>query len=161
MFKPIEVNYKWDADLALKTSKLYYEYDMYHSTKRYIGWFFIVLVQFGIVGALKHNSYGLLFLSTFLVLYWYYGRWYLRKRILLNYYSHNIPKDLEVHFAIKEDGLYGQRDIISWDEIGKIIPLKEGALVQSKDEIFFQNEAFVSQEEQKRFVTLAKKKKKI
>jgi len=162
MFKPIEINYQWNEALALKTSKLYYDYDMQHSNKRYVGWFFVGLVQFGIVGALKHDSFGLLYLSTFLVLYWYYGRWYLRKRMLLQFYKNNIAKDLEVHFTLKEDGLHGQGKTILWDDILKIIPLEEGILVQGKEEaLFFEKSAFVSNAEKERSLTLAKERDKV
>jgi hypothetical protein len=61
MSKKIEIAFKWDKDSALQASKLYYDYDMKNSSKRYIGWFFVALVQFGIVGALKHDVFGLLY----------------------------------------------------------------------------------------------------
>jgi len=50
MSKVVEINFNWSQELALKASKLYYDYDMKNSNKRYIGWFFVALVQFGIVG---------------------------------------------------------------------------------------------------------------
>ena len=162
MSKPIEVNFKWNKELALTTSKLYYDYDMRHSNKRYLGWFFVALVQFGIVGALKHNSYGLLYLSTFLVLYWYYGRWYLRKRMLLRFYDKNVPKNVDVHFSIDAEGLHGNNEVILWDDIIKIIQLEEGVLVQSTESaLFFDKSAFKNAQERRRFIKMATEKGKI
>ena len=162
MSKPIEVNFKWNKELALTTSKLYYDYDMRHSNKRYLGWFFVALVQFGIVGALKHDSYGLLYLSTFLVLYWYYGRWYLRKRMLLHFYDKNVPKNVDVYFSIDAEGLHGNNEVILWDDIIKIIQLEEGVLVQSTESaLFFDKNAFKNAQERRRFIKMATEKGKI
>ncbi|WP_457743273.1 hypothetical protein [Sulfurimonas sp.] len=162
MSKKIKVDFIWNKDLALQTSKLFYDYDMRHSAKRYVGWFFVALVQFGIVGALKHDSYGILYISTFLVIYWYYGRWYLRKRVLLSYYKKNTPKDFEVHFIIDEQGLHKDEKLIPWDEVTKIIKLDEGLLVQSvNDTLFFQNAAFESSQARAAFLKMAKEKGKI
>ncbi len=162
MSKPIEVSFEWNKELALKTSKLYYDYDMRHSNKRYVGWFFVALVQFGIVGALKHESYGLLYLSTFLVGYWYYGRWFLRKRMLERYYDKNNPQNLQIEFSIDENGLHGIEKNISWDEVFKVIELEEGVLVQAKENaLFFANTAFKKEADKIRFLKIAKEKGKI
>jgi len=162
MSKPIEVSFTWNKELALKTSKLYYDYDMRHSNKRYVGWFFVALVQFGIVGALKHNSYGLLYLSTFLVAYWYYGRWFLRKRMLARYYDKNNAQNIEIHFDIDGNGLHGKEKNISWDEVLKVIELEEGVLVQAKENaLFFANTAFRNVDDKIRFIKMAKEKGKL
>ncbi|WP_457750204.1 hypothetical protein [Sulfurimonas sp.] len=162
MSEKISVNFIWNKELALQTSKLLYDYDMRHSAKRYIGWFFVALVQFGIVGALKHESYGILYISTFLVFYWYYGRWYLRKRVLLNYYKKNMPNNVEVHFIIDNQGLHKEKNLISWDEITKIVRLEKGMLIQTlKETLFFQNSAFASAEDKKQFLEMAKVRGKI
>ena len=162
MSKPIEVSFEWNKELALKTSKLYYDYDMRHSNKRYVGWFFVALVQFGIVGALKHDSYGLLYLSTFLVGYWYYGRWFLRKQMLERYYDRNNPQNLQIEFSIDESGLHGKEKNISWDEILKVIALEEGVLVQAQENaLFFANAAFKKESDKTRFLKMAKEKGKM
>jgi hypothetical protein len=162
MSKKIAVNFIWNKELALQMSKLLYDYDMRHSAKRYIGWFFVALVQFGIVGALKHDSYGILYISTFLVFYWYYGRWYLRKRVLHNYYKKNTPTNVEVDFIIDNEGLHQDKNFISWDEIIKIITHKNGILLQTlKDSLFFQNSAFASTDDQKQFLAMAQERGKM
>ena len=162
MSEKIAVNFIWNKELALQMSKLLYDYDMRHSAKRYIGWFFVALVQFGIVGALKHDSYGILYISTFLVFYWYYGRWYVRKRVLLNYYEKNIPKNIEIDCIIDNEGVHKDTNRISWDEITKITTHENGILLQTlKDTLFFQNSAFASTDDQKQLLAMAKERGKI
>ncbi len=162
MSKSIEVSFMWNKELALKTSKLYYDYDMRHSNKRYIGWFFVALVQFGIVGTLKHNSYGILFISTFLVIYWYYGRWYFRKLILQRFYKKNTPKNLEVNFTIDNEGIHTQEKVIEWDTILKVINLEEGVFIQNRDNAYyFENSAFISKKGKTALLAMAKEKEKV
>ncbi len=162
MSKPIKVSFDWNKELALKTSKLYYDYDMRHSNKRYMGWLFVGLVQFGIVGALKHDSYGILFVSTFLVTYWYYGRWYFRRRMLHRFYEKNTPKNLKVTFTIDDEGLHSEEELIGWDVIIKVIELEEGIFIQNSDNAYyFENSAFIPRKAKSALLTMAKEKGKI
>ncbi len=162
MSKPIEVDFSWSKKLALKTSKLYYDYDMRHSSKRYIGWLFVAMVQFGIVAALKHDSYGILFVSTFLLIYWYYGRWAIRKLLLSRFYTKNTPEQTHIHFRIDENALQTQQRTFSWEDVLKVVELEEGVLVQtSHNALFFANDAFTNEQEKNRFLQLAKKKGKL
>jgi len=162
MSKKIEIVYVWSKDLALKASKLYYDYDMKHSSKRYIGWFFVALTQFAIVGALKHDVFGLLYVSTFFVLYWYYGRWYLRKRMLEKFYAKNNMEGKEVSFLVDESGLHFEDQLIAWDAIEKVLEFDDGVLMQTNDAtLFFENDFFHSVKDKKRLLILAKEKEKI
>ena len=162
MSKKIEVSYIWSKELALKASKLYYDYDMRHSSKRYIGWLFVALTQFAIVGALKHDAYGLLYIATFLVFYWYYGRWYLRQRMMQRYYAKNSTDGKKIDFTLDEEGLHYEEQLVSWDDIIKIIKFDDGILIQTNNStLFFQNEFFASSKDRVHFVELAKKKGKV
>lgn len=162
MSRSVEVDYTWNKELALKTSKLLYDYDMRHSNKRYIGWLFVGLVQFGIVGALKHDSYGILSISTFLVGYWYYGRWYFRKQMLQRFYEKNTPDNLEVHFKIDSDGIHTKENVISWDDIVKVITLDDGVILQGNGEaFFFENSAFSSKGGKTTLIAMAKERGKL
>ena len=77
MSKTVHVSYVWDEANFDKQFEASYDYLFNNSAKRYIGWFFIALLQFGVVAALKQNSFGLLLFSTLVLLYWYY----VKKRI--------------------------------------------------------------------------------
>jgi hypothetical protein len=162
MSKPIEIKFTWSKDLAIKASKLYYDYDMKASSKRYIGWLFVAMMQFGVVGALKHDVFGLLFISTFLVLYWYYGRWYLRKGMIEKYYDKSNLDATEVKFLLKDDGLYYDEELIDWDNIEKVIKFDDGVLLQTtSNTLFFETSAFESYNEVQRFLKLMKNKGKV
>ena len=161
MSEKIVFELPWSEALALKASKLYYDYDMRHSAKRYIGWLFVGLVQFGIVGALKHDSYGLLFTSTFLVVYWYYGRWYLRKGMIKRFYKHHSESErLEVVVDAMGISINGAQ--ITWQDVLKVLTLEEGFVVQTqKGTLFFEKEHFASSSDRASFKSLAKKEEKL
>jgi hypothetical protein len=162
MSKPIEIKFTWSKDLAIKASKLYYDYDMKASSKRYVGWLFVAMMQFGVVGALKHDVFGLLFISTFLVLYWYYGRWYVRKGMIEKYYDKSNLDATEVRFLLKDDGLYYDEELIDWDNIEKVIKFDDGVLLQTtSNTLFFETSAFESYDEVQRFLKLMKNKGKM
>jgi hypothetical protein len=162
MSKEIKIEFTWTKELAIEASQKFYEYDMRHSNKRYLGWFFVGLTQFAIVGALKHDSYGLLYLSTFLVGYWYYGRWYLRKSMLEKFYNKREIQAKKTYFKLKEDGLYNENTLIPWDEIFKIIKLDDGILVQIQNNtLFFKREFFSSYEDMQSFLATMKKQGKL
>jgi len=162
MSKEIEIRFQWSKDLAVKASKLYYDYDMKASSKRYIGWFFVALTQFGIVGALKHDSFGILFISTFLVIYWYYIRWYVRKSMIEKYYEKSNLDKKDVLFLLKDDGLHYDDIIIEWSDIEKVIPFDDGILMHtSQNTLFFQKDAFQSYDDMQEFLNIMREKGKV
>ena len=164
MSKPIKIKFTWSKELALKASKIYYDWDMKNSSKRYIGWLFVGLVQFGMVGALKHNSFGILFVSTFLVIYWYYGRWYLRKGMLSRFYDKQNLEKKEIHFEIDKNGFKSDSGIISWNDIIKVIKIEneDDILIQTTtNTLYFDKESFESLDDMNRLISLAKKQGKI
>jgi len=160
--KSVSIAYTWSKEIALKASKLYYDYDMKNSSKRYIGWFFVALTQFGIVGALKHNVYGLLYISTFLVIYWYYGRWFLRKRMMEKFYEKQGLDGQEVAFTLDAQGLHFHDQLVSWDNIEKVIKFDDGILIHTDNStLFFENSFFKSSEDRMTFMELAKENGKV
>ena len=162
MSKPVEIHLKWSKELALKASKIYYDYDMKHSGKRYIGWFFVALVQFGIVGALKHNAFGLLYISTLLVGYWYYGRWYLRKMMIQKYYDKLNVDEMSKTFLVDKDGFRSEQKSITWDDIVKVLQIESDILVQTReDTLYFTRDSFRSYDDVQELLSLAKEFNKI
>jgi len=161
MSKNIEIKFRWSKDLAIKASKLYYDWDMKASSKRYIGWLFIAMMQFGVVGALKHDAFGLLFISTFLVIYWYYIRWFVRKRMIVKFYEKSGLDDTDVVFVLQDDGLHYDDTLIGWDDISTVVKFDDGILIQTTDyTLFFQRDAFSSYKDMTRFLDVMKTKEK-
>ena len=105
MSKEIQLSFTFDKDFFLATTKKVYDYELKTSNKKYMGWLFIALLQFAIVGALKHNAYGLLYLSTAFLLYWYLLRWQLRKYMALKWFEKLPIKDKTVDVHIDSEGI--------------------------------------------------------
>ena len=157
--REIKITLEWGKEQALKASKAFYDYDMKHSNKRYMGWFFVALTQFAMVGALKHDTYGLLFVSTFLMAYWYYGRWLLRNAMLKKYYA-NIQEST-LNFTLKEDGLYNEEQLISWEQIFKVIKLGDDVLLHTQDStLLFTRNSFSSYDDLQLFLDTMREKGK-
>ena len=162
MSKPIEINFVYTKELAIKASKLFYDYDMKNSSKRYIGWLFVALMQFGVVGALKHDSFGLLFVSTFLVIYWYYIRWYVRKGMIVKFYDKSNINNRDVLFILDKSGLHYEEEVIAWDNVVKVIKFDDGALVQTdSNSLFFHRDFFCSFDDMQSFLSQMKEHGKI
>ena len=162
MSKAIEINFTWSKELAIKASKLYYDYDMRNSRKRYVGWLFVALTQFGIVGALKHDAYGMLYLSTFLVIYWYYIRWYIRKSMIVKFYNNSNTDNTKVSFTLEDDGLHFDDKVIDFENILKVVKFDDGVLIQtSTNTLFFEKAAFNSVKEMNKFISIMREKGKI
>jgi hypothetical protein len=129
--KIIELDFIFDKDFFINTSKKVYEYEMKHSNKKYVGWFFIAVAQFGVVGALKHNAYGLLFISTVLIFYWYVLRWQVRKLLAIKWFNKMPIKDKPIHIVIDDEGitsnLYNEK--LSYSNIDLYKSPQEGVLL--------------------------------
>jgi len=160
--KSIKIDFEWSKEKAIEASKKFYDYDMRNSKKRYVGWLFVALTQFAIVGALKHDSYGLLYLSTFLVAYWYYGRWYLRKAMLEKFYEKQNFKDGVGHFVFDSAGLHSDEQVIGFDDIFSVVVLVDGVLVLLQNNtLFFSRDAFASYEDYSYFLDQMKQQGKV
>lgn len=152
MFKPIELKYIWDKKTALLSTKLFYDYEYKYSYRRYLGWLFIAMVQFGVVGALKHDAYGMLVLSTVLVLYWYFLRYEIRKRIAMKQFNSSTLADREIMASLQDDGLFSEQGLIRFGDINHVVEYGKGFLIYTLNQaLFFPKEAFVSSEDRSEF----------
>jgi hypothetical protein len=159
MSKKIYLEYLWDRETFLQASKAIYDFHMRHSPKRFLGWFFIALTQFGVVGALKKDVYGLLIVSTLLVIYWYALRWPMRRSILLRGFMHSEIKDHKFRIEIDEESLKIDGSVIEWREVLELISLCDGYLLYKGDTfLFLPKKAFVSAKDREAFVEIVKSK---
>ena len=156
----MKITYTWDKELFEKASKVIYDYDMKHSPKRFLGWFFIALTQFGVVGALKQNVYGLLVISTVLVIYWYGFRWNMRKKILLNGFEKSSSKNQTFHINVSNDGINIKDTLINWSDIEQIILLQDGFLIHHENLIYIPKKGFENDNDIQVFISLAKENAK-
>ncbi len=157
MFKPIKLTYTWDKKTFLDASHQAYKYEMKHSSKRFLGWIFIAMTQFGVVAAIRKGSIGLLLVSTILVLYWYFFRWKIRKRLI----EKSFDQERIYHVTIEKEKIIINQTDIDWDTILEVISLEKGFLLFfDKSFLFFPATAFKDIDEKNAFAKLAKEKAK-
>jgi hypothetical protein len=157
----ITIKYKWDEDMAVNSSADIYDYELQNSKKKYIGWFFVALVQFSVVGALKHQVYGLLIISTFLILYWYGLRWPIRKYFIKKTFSKSSLANSTIELQAQKDGIYKDDELqISYDNIEDVIKLDNAVLIYHHAQtLYFPNSAFSSSDKINKFINLVKNSK--
>ena len=151
------ISYTWNIQNFTKATKALYDFNLKHSPKRFLGWMFIALTQFGVVGALKKDVYGLLIVSTLLVIYWYVLRWPMRKIML----KRNFKNSQEKMFEIKANNEVLQLNEIKidWSEIVEAISLKDGfVLYYGESYLFIPKDSFSSTDEKDNFSHLLKDK---
>ena len=139
----IEVTFSWDKDTYIKGSKSLYNDLLKHSPRRFFGWIFIAMSQFGLVAFFKKGAFGLLFLSTILLIYWYILRWPIRKMLLLNSFKKSPIKDKVFTVVIKKSGIMINDIDILWKEVNRILIEDEGFLLYYHDNfIYIPKDAF-------------------
>jgi len=157
MSKRIEINYLWDKETFLEASKATYDFELNHSPKRFFGWFFIAMTQFGVVGALKKDAYALLIIATVLVIYWYSLRWPIRKYIIAKTFDAQEHKNHNFRMSAGVDGIDIDDADISWSEIKEVVSLKSGFLLfYGETFLYIPKSAFVNSDEKDLFSHLCK-----
>jgi hypothetical protein len=153
----IDISYTWDKDTYIQASKLAYDYELKKSSRRYLGWLFIALTQFGVVAAMKQGSIGLLLISTILVLYWYMFRWPLRKRFIEKTFDKLPNANTQYTISTSDTGITTNGEDITWSNIANVLVLKEGIfLYLASNSIFIPNKAFDAIEERSDFLKTLK-----
>lgn len=159
MSEPLSVEVTWDEATFLEGAKTAYDYDMRHTWRRYMGWFFIALTQFGVVAAVRHGSVGLLLVSTLLVLYWYGLRWPMRKRMLRRYFARMPDAGRRLRLRVTDEGLCVDEGCIGWDRFRRAILSPEGYLLEMGDAfLYIPRRAFGDAETRNAFVGMLKEK---
>ncbi len=159
IFKPIEISYSWDRENFEKAFSKSYTHQFKNSARRYIGWFFVALAQFGVVAAFKGGSVGLLMLSTILILYWYVIKKWLVKQRAIKAYESSPLKNSQIKLSIKEDGIKQHNAVIPWQKIQGLVPIEDDILLYYKEKAFYiPSNAFNSIEEKSALKSLAREK---
>ncbi len=159
MSKSLHVSYNWDTKKFLQGAKAAYDYELKNSRKRFLGWIFIALTQFGVVLALKQGTIGMLTLSTILVLYWYGFRWKIREYFLIKSFKNSPLKDKSFEVKLNDEGLFFNNSPIDFKDIYEIVSTDEGVLLYFIDNyIFIPSSAFENLEDKSEFVKIIKRK---
>ena len=161
MSEPIRIRYRWDRENVEKLFETSYRYLFEHSARRYIGWFFIALLQFGIVALYKKGAPGLMLFASLALLYWYIGRKELARRRALRSWEHSPFRDQEIVITADTDGLEIDSDVghqtWRWDEVDGVLSLGDDVLLQRGEHLHYLPAAgFGSVEARSAFKSLAK-----
>jgi len=157
MSKSIEINYTWDRETFIEASKATYDFELRHSPKRFFGWFFIAMTQFGVVGALKKDAYALLVIATVLVIYWYALRWPLRKLMINKTFDTTENKNHKFTMSADTSGIIVDGTLLSWDSLTEVVSMPKGFLVfHSGSFLYIPKLAFKDSESKDKFSHLAK-----
>jgi hypothetical protein len=166
MSDPIHIRYTWNRQNVEKLFDSSYTYVFRHSVRRYIGWFFIALLQFGVVATLKQGSIGMLMFSSIMLLYWYYVRKRLAHRRTMASFEASAFKDQTIEITADEEGLEirsdGGGEQVSWEEIDGIVGLDDAILLYKDPHTYYiPVSGFASIDAKSRFKTLAKQHGKL
>ena len=160
--EPITISYRWDRENFEKAFENAYAYHYKNSARRYIGWLFVAMAQFGVVAALKKGSVALLMFSTILLLYWYLVKKWLLKRRAMRYFENAPLRDKEITLVADEEGIMQDDTRVKWEEIEGVVPATEGLMLYQKGrEYYIPASAFRSVEAMSRFKSIAKEKGKL
>ncbi len=156
--KKLEIHYKWDKDTFLKGSRSLYFDMLRNSPKRFIGWFFIALSQFGLVAFYKKGAFGLLMLSTVFLLYWYVLRWPIRKIFLLKSFKTSPLRDKDVNIVFDDNGIVIDGIELKYSDIPRVLIEREGYLFYYHDNFFFIPKEALNEIEEKIFIKMIQDK---
>ena len=161
MFKPIKISYIWNRENIDKLFDASYKYQFNNSAKRFIGWLFIALLQYGVVIALKKDAYAILLFSTIMLFYWYYGKNWIAKRRAYKSFESSEFKNKKIEMSISKDGftlLFPNSEKWSWSEVQEVIVLGDDIMLYKHPNFhYIPSNGFESLEEKSRFKSMVKK----
>lgn len=163
MSKPIEIRYRWSRENLERVFDSSYRYEFENSHKRYIGWLFIAILQFGVVSALKGGSFGLLLFSTIVLLYWYYGKKLIAKRRAIRAFESSEFRDRLIEMSVDDDAIFIKpKTTLRWSEIDEIRSIGDDIMLYKYPNFhYIPSIAFNSIEDLSRLKTIAKERGKL
>lgn len=158
----ITLRYRYDRTNALRLFESSYRYLFTRSYRRYVGWLFVALLQFGVVAALKQGRFGLMLFSSIVLVYWYGVKKLLAKRRALASYEHSPLKESLISLVVDEKGIRISHDkgetFWRWEEIDDIVYAGEDILIYKQPLFYYvPSTAFPSIGVKNAFKRLAKK----
>jgi len=166
MSEPIHIRYTWNRENVKKLFESSYKYQFEHSAKRYIGWLFVAILQFGVVAALKKGDFSLLLFSTIVLIYWYYGKKMIAKRRAESTFAKSSFQNKTILIDVSDEGfeIRGNEGCVKWkwDEIDDVIVLDNAIMLHKYPYFHYIPESgFHSIEDKSRFKKMAKAHQKM
>ena len=158
----IEISYIWNERNFQRLFNEAYNYQFKNSPRRYIGWLFIAMAQFGVVAALKKGSIVLLLFSTILIFYWYFLKKMIVKKRAFREFLNSPLKDKKIKLYVDEEGIEQEGVKLSWKDIQRVIPIEDDILIVTDNRSYYiPSNGFKSIEEKSLFKKLAKERGKL
>jgi len=150
--KTISLRYPWGEEEFVTSNRIHYQRRMKEPGFRFLGYFLLLLVAYGLFAVLAHGIYPVLAVSLLLTIYWYVLRWRIQRGRLLRDFRRKAKAVREVQWVIDEDGFRGKTDDgsseFSWDAVRKVVFSEEGFLLYQYPAILFlPRKAFASDED--------------
>ena len=157
MSKDITLSFRWSKEAYMQAGEFAYDYKMNHTPKKYMGWFFIALLQFGVVGALLKGTLAILLFSTILLIYWYYLKKRIEKSIILKNFEKEADANKILDISINKTHIDINNKKILWEDIAQIISGDKGYLLDYIGGfLFFPANSFKKEEDKTEFINFAK-----
>ena len=160
MSKPIKISYIWNKENVDKLFDASYKYQFNNSGKRFIGWFFIALLQYGVVIALKKDAFAILLFSTIMLIYWYYGKKIIAQKRAEKSFETSEFKDKQIEMRIDKRGftlITPHQEQWSWSDVQEVIVLGDDIMLYKHPNFhYIPAKGFESMEEKSRFKSLVK-----
>jgi len=82
--------------------------------------------------------------------------------MIVKYFANKNIDNIDVKFFVDKVGFKSKENIISWDDIIKVLQIDDDILVQTTaDSLYFTKESFKSYDDLQKLISLAKEYKKL
>ena len=160
--KEIKISYKWDRQNLEKSFENSYAYHYKNSMRRYLGWIFIAMAQFGVVFALKGGHVGMLLLATILIVYWYVVKKWLVKKRVVREFENSKYKDKVIKMHVDNLGIAQDDELIPWENINAVVVANDAFMLYQKNkEYYLPSSSFEDLEQMNIFKTITKERGKL
>jgi hypothetical protein len=153
----VKISFLWDYETFLKANEEIFNYEIKLGKRKYIGWFIIALLQFGVVAVFKKDNAALLIFSTILLVYWYVLKWQIVKLSLKKVFSKDPFANKIVTLFIDKNNFILNEKSFPLSSIKKPVKLKSGYYFTIENKSFYlPYKVFKSSEEKNKFISFFK-----
>jgi len=146
--KEILLEFTWNQEVYVGAGQLAYKYKMNYSYKKYIGWAIIIAFGFGLFSATKSDSYMILYISTILMVYWFFTKGLLQKLRLKKQFKNDPDVGKKMEIIINNRYIKINHNSIPWNHISLVVFNPKGILLErSEGYPFIPISAFKSSED--------------
>jgi len=124
------MTFPWDEKLYVTAGEIVFRYKMAYSYWKYVGYFFVALIPFGLLHVIDKGSYSLLYLGTILSIYWYIVRRYMHTVRLKKHFKKEPVSKSKMVFQIGKKGMRINGNMIPWDHFTAVIVHPKGFLLE-------------------------------